>query len=158
MMARPSRFWQLVFRLPVYLYRWRLGWLLGRRFLLLIHVGRRSGRQHETVLEIMEYRPPGPEVVVMSGWGANAQWLRNIEAHPGPEVVIGCDRFVASHRVLGADAAIAVLAGYERHNRYAAWIIRTVLSLLLGWPYRSCDSDRRRLASQLPLIAFSPRA
>jgi hypothetical protein len=46
-------------RAPVYLYRWRLGWLLGRRFLLLIHVGHRTvghrtARQHETVLEIVE--------------------------------------------------------------------------------------------------------
>ena len=45
-----------LFRLPVYLYRCHCGGLLGHRFLLLIHRGRRTGRRYETVLEVMEYR------------------------------------------------------------------------------------------------------
>jgi len=35
---------RLAFRLPIYLYRLDLGWLLGHRFLLLVHRGRESGR------------------------------------------------------------------------------------------------------------------
>ena len=31
-----------LFRAPVYLYRWRCGWLIGHRFLLLIHTGRHT--------------------------------------------------------------------------------------------------------------------
>ena len=34
-----------MFKLPLLLYRLRLGWLLGRRFMLLTHVGRRSGSE-----------------------------------------------------------------------------------------------------------------
>jgi deazaflavin-dependent oxidoreductase (nitroreductase family) len=75
-----------LFRAPVYLYRWKCGWLLGHRFLLLINIGRRTGLRRYTVLEIMEYRKEGPEAVVMSAFGPNADWLRNIEATPSPEV------------------------------------------------------------------------
>jgi hypothetical protein len=33
-----------LFKLPLALYRLRLGWLLGRRFMQLTHVGWRSGK------------------------------------------------------------------------------------------------------------------
>ena len=71
-----------LFRAPVYLYRWNCGWLLGHRLLLLIHIGRRTGLRRHTVLEVMDYRKKGPEAVVMSAFGRNADWLRNIEATP----------------------------------------------------------------------------
>jgi deazaflavin-dependent oxidoreductase (nitroreductase family) len=152
-----------MFRLPVYLYRWHCGRLLGRRFLLLSHVGRRTGLRRDTVLEIMEYREPGPELpgpelIVMSGFGRNAGWLRNIETTPGAKVTVGSQRFRATHRRLDADEAVRVVAGYEHRHRVAAPIIRTVLSKLLGWRYDGSDAARRRLVAQLPLIAFRPRS
>jgi deazaflavin-dependent oxidoreductase (nitroreductase family) len=140
------------------LYRWRCGRLLGRRFLLLIHVGRRTGRRRETVLEIMECRKNGPEAVVMSAFGGGADWLRNIDATPGAQVVIGPERFVTVHRVLGVAEAVNVVSGYEERNWPMRPIIRLVLSRLLGWPYRSSQSDRERLVRQLPLVAFRPRS
>jgi deazaflavin-dependent oxidoreductase (nitroreductase family) len=159
MSARLSPGWRRLFRAPAFLYRHGWGWLLGRRFLLLIHVGRRSGLRRETVLEIVDYRESGPEAVVVSGLGRNADWLRNIEARPdAQEVMIGRSRFAASHRLLGTDEAVRVVAGYERRNRLIAPVVRSVLSRLLGWPYRGSDAERRRLAAQLPLVAFRPRA
>jgi deazaflavin-dependent oxidoreductase (nitroreductase family) len=130
--------------------------MLGRRFLLLGHLGRRSGRRHQTILEVMQYREAGPELVVMSGFGRSADWLRNLAADPRPEVTVGRRHFVAAYRVLDADEATAVLSDYERRNRRVAALIRLVLSRLLGWRYRSSDPDRRRLVAQLPLIAFRP--
>jgi deazaflavin-dependent oxidoreductase (nitroreductase family) len=147
-----------LFRAPAYLYRWKCGWLLGRRFLLLTQVGRRTGLRRQTVLEVLEYRRCGPEAVVMSAFGGNTDWLRNIEATPGPEVVIGSQRFVAVHRFLDPEEAARVITGYEQRNRLIAPIIRSVLSRLLGWQYRSSPEDRRRLVEQLPLIAFRPRS
>ncbi len=142
---------------PVYLYRWRLGRLLGKRFLLLTHIGRRSGLSRQTVLEVMQYRKDGPEAVVMSGFGRGSDWLRNIEANHQEEVTIGSQHFVAAHRFLGEDEALAVLRGYERRNRIAGPIVRSVLSRLLGWHYDGSDESRRRLVRQLPLLAFRPR-
>ncbi len=76
-----------LFRAPVYLFRWKCSWLFGHRFLLLIHTGRRTGLRRCTVLEVIEFRKNGPEAVVVSAFGRSADWLRNIEAIPGAEVV-----------------------------------------------------------------------
>ena len=93
--ARLSRSLQLVFQAPAILYRWRCGWLLGHRFLLLIHIGRRTGLPRRTVLEVVEYRRDGPEAIVISAFGWNAGWLRNIQAMSSFELIVGSRRFAA---------------------------------------------------------------
>jgi deazaflavin-dependent oxidoreductase (nitroreductase family) len=148
-----SPFWRRAFRLPAWLYHWGCGSLLGHRFMLLIQRGRRSGQRRETVLEVLEYRPAGPEIVVMSGFSRHPSWLKNIEARPG-EVMIGGDHFVAAHRILDAEEAAGVLSRYESRNRLIAPIIRLGLGWLLGSRYSGSDSDRRQLVAKLPLIEF----
>ena len=145
-----------LFRAPVLHYRRRLGWLLGHRFMLLVHVGRRSGLRRRTVLEVIEYRNQRPEVVVMSAFGFNADWFRNIQATPGPDVIVGWRCFRAAHRTLDEPEAMSVIAGYERRPWLVAPIIRAVLSRLVGWRYDSSDTARHRLASELPLVTFQP--
>jgi deazaflavin-dependent oxidoreductase (nitroreductase family) len=155
--ARLNGAMRRLFRAPVWLYRWKCGWLLGHRFLLLIHTGRRSGLRRYTVLEVMEFRKAACEAVVMSAWGRNADWLRNIEEAPSRfQIVIGSRRFAATYRVLGTDEAASVIAGYERRNRLIAPIIRAGLSWLLGWRYDGSEHARRRAAAQVPYIAFRP--
>ncbi|HEY1933498.1 MAG TPA: nitroreductase family deazaflavin-dependent oxidoreductase [Acetobacteraceae bacterium] len=146
------------FRAPVLLYHWRCGWILGHRFLLLIHTGRRTGRRRETILEIMEFRIAPDEMVVMSGFGRNADWLRNIQANPRIELMVGSRRFAATCRLLDAAEAATVVAGYERRCRWLGRIIRAVLTRLLGWRYDGSEASRRRLVAQLPLVAFRPIA
>jgi deazaflavin-dependent oxidoreductase (nitroreductase family) len=147
-----------LFHAPVVLYHWGFSRVLGHRFMLLIHIGRRTGRRRETVLEVMEYRPEGPEIVVMSGFGRHPDWLRNIEATRGEEVVTGRDHFVATHRILDAEEAVRVVARYERRNRLIAPIVRLGLTWLLGTRYNGSDGDRRKLVTQLPLIEFRPQS
>ena len=98
-------------RAPVWIYHWRCGWVLGRRFLLLIHTGRRTGRTRRTVLEVMQYRPETSEAIVMCAFGENAGWLRNIRAMPAPDIVLGARRFAATFRVLSAGEAEVVIGG-----------------------------------------------
>jgi deazaflavin-dependent oxidoreductase (nitroreductase family) len=151
-----GRLSRLLFRAPACLYRWRCGWLLGHRFLLLVQIGRHSGRRRYTVLEVIEYRPDGPEAIVMSAFGRQADWLRNIEATPSFDVVIGRARFAAAYRRLGETEAARALLGYQRRNRLIAPLIRRVLSRFLGWRYDGSEQHARRLAAQLPVIAFRP--
>ena len=130
--------------------------MLGRRFLLLTHTGRYTSACHQTVLEVMEYRREGPEVVVMSGFGRNANWLRNIQAKPNPEVIVGAQSFVAAYRILDGAEAVRVLRGYERHNRFMPRGSPGA-DRLLGWKYHGTEPEQYRLVEQLPLIAFRPR-
>jgi deazaflavin-dependent oxidoreductase (nitroreductase family) len=142
------------FRLPVHVYRANLGWLLGRRFLMLTHTGRRTGKRHATVLEILAHH--GSEMIVLSAFGRNANWLRNIQANSNLEITTGPRTFGATYRMLTEAEAIAVMAEYERRNRLAMPLIRTVLTRLLGWSYDGSAQARSRLAAQLPCVAFRP--
>jgi deazaflavin-dependent oxidoreductase (nitroreductase family) len=145
-------------RVPVYFYRWHLGLLFGKRFLLLTHTGRRTGARRQTILEVMEYRKDGPEAVVMSGFGRNSDWLRNIETTPNEEIDLGAAHFKACHRFLGEEEALNVVRNYELRHRLMFPMVRWVLGQLLGWPYRGSNEDQRRLVQQLPLLAFRPHS
>jgi deazaflavin-dependent oxidoreductase (nitroreductase family) len=146
-----------LFRAPIYIYRWRLEWLFGKRLLLLTHTGRRTGLGRQTVLEVVEYRNEGPEVIVANGFGPDSDWLCNIQAKSDEEVTVGRQHFVASHRFLGEGEATKVIERYEQRNRFIAPIVRAGFTWLLGWRYRASEGDRRRLVSQIPLLAFRPR-
>lgn len=143
-------------RAPALLYRWNAGWLLGRRFLLLTHVGRRSGRRYQTVLEVIGTGPASGEVVVMAALGSSADWYRNVQAHPAAEVAIGGHRFRPIHRTLDEREAAAMLADYERRNRWVTPVVHRVLSALVGWRYDGGEGARRRLVHELPVVAFRP--
>jgi deazaflavin-dependent oxidoreductase (nitroreductase family) len=141
-------------RAPALLYRGRCGWLLGNRFLLLVHTGRRTGRTHRTVLEVMRYHSEIPEWSVMCAFGRDSGWLRNIEARPDAEVWVGTRRIRVRWRLLDAAEAAAVVAYYERRNRFAAPVVRAAISWLSGWHYDGSEAARRRLAAEKPFVAF----
>lgn len=139
-------------RAPRALYRWRLGWLLGRRFLLLEHVGRNSGRRYETVLEVIDYQPSGPAAAVLSGWGRKSDWYRNVEAAGRARITVGRQTMEVRAAILGEREAATVLAGYERRNRLAKPIVRRVLSAMAGFNYDGTDAGRIALVRQLPVV------
>jgi deazaflavin-dependent oxidoreductase (nitroreductase family) len=154
---RPGRLLKRLLRAPAALYSANAGWLLGHRFLLLTHRGRRTGRVYRTVLEVVAWDEATQEAVVMSGFGRSSQWYRNVLATDPVEVQIARRRFVARVRELDADEAAGVLASYEQRNRIAARFLRAVLSKPAGFRYDGSESARRRLVQVLPLVAFRPR-
>jgi F420H(2)-dependent quinone reductase len=81
--ARAARLLQIrwIVRAPVWLYRARLGFLLGSRLLMLEHTGRKTGTRRYAVLEIVQCPRPGTYVVA-SGFGTRAHWFRNVRANP----------------------------------------------------------------------------
>ena len=131
------------------------GRLLGHRFLLLTHRGRRSGRIYRTTLEVLSWEPVKGEAIVMSGFGPRANWYLNTLRGGALEVQIAGQRLHPEVRTLEPEEAVRVLAAYERRNRFVAPIVRAVLSRLAGFDYDSSDGARRRLVSALPLIAFA---
>jgi deazaflavin-dependent oxidoreductase (nitroreductase family) len=141
---------------PRYLYRAHLGALLGHRFLLLEHQGRRSGRIYQTPLEVVHYDRAAQEAVVAAGWGQKTQWLHNVEAGLAREVRIGRERYVPAYRRLSVEEAMSVIGWYERNSGLPKALVRAVLSRLVGWHYDGSRDGRRRLVEQLPLLAFRP--
>jgi len=144
-----------LYRVPTYLYEHDLGWLFGRRFLCLTHVGRRSGRRYRTVIEVAELA--GDEFMVISGFGRKSDWFRNVLAGGEISVTVGRRQFVAAARELDEAEAVGVLARYERKYRWVAPAARYVLGHFAGWRYDGSADARRRLAAELPIIAFRPK-
>jgi deazaflavin-dependent oxidoreductase (nitroreductase family) len=100
--SRPTGLLRLALRLPIWLYRLHLGWLLGHRFLLLTHRGRATGRPRQAVIEVIRYDPSTRESVVVAGWRGQTDWYRNLRAHPALEIVTGTERHVPQQRFLDA--------------------------------------------------------
>lgn len=101
-------------RAPVWLYRCGFGWLFGSRMLLLRHRGRVSGESRYVVLEVVERADPAT-IIIVSGFGPNAQWYRNLRADPRCFVSTGRQRQVRARATFLPEAhALAVLERYAR--------------------------------------------
>jgi deazaflavin-dependent oxidoreductase (nitroreductase family) len=151
--SRPNRALALGLRLPSYLYRFRLGWLLGHRFLLLTHRGRKSRLTRRTPLEVLHYDPHSRESVVLSAWGKKADWYRNIEASPPLEVETGGERYPPAPRFLTSEEAYAVITEYVIRHPLAA----RVLERVFGFPVTRSVASRMAFAESVALVAFRPQ-
>lgn len=119
-------------RLPIWLYRARLGWLFGSRLLMLEHTGRRSGKKRYVVLEVVDRPDPGCYVVA-SGFGNASQWYRNVRAEPHARVYIGAHRpALAVARLLGSEESAAAMKAYARRHPRAWTALTPVFEATLG--------------------------
>jgi F420H(2)-dependent quinone reductase len=77
--AQTSRgLFHLSARLPIWLYGAQWGWLLGNHFLMFTHIGRKSGMQRHTVVEVVRYNAVTDTYFIVSGFGEKSDWFRNI--------------------------------------------------------------------------------
>ena len=127
-------------RAPIWIFKARAGALLGSRLLMLEHVGRKTGARRDVVLEVFDH--PTPETfLVASGFGAKAQWFRNVNANPRVRVYVGSQPpAAATARVLDQHEADSALAAYRgRHPR--AWSrFKPVLEETLGSPINDTNT------------------
>ncbi len=152
---KPPRGWKAIpWRLPIWLYRLGLGGLLGKRFLLLHHIGRKTGKHRQNVLEVIHYDPEGPTYYVASGFGRKSHWFRNILAHPEVEIQIGRRRYPARAEVLSVEEGARLLRTYaEKHP-----IAFRELSRILGISTPRTPEEFIALAKALPVVAFRQHA
>ncbi|WP_345362178.1 nitroreductase family deazaflavin-dependent oxidoreductase [Actinoallomurus liliacearum] len=146
---RPHGFLRRVVRAPLWIYHRNLGFLLGKRFLYLAHQGRLSGLRRETVLEVVKLDHEAGEVIVFSGWGNRADWVKNLRAGRALELRIGHLRLLEpEHRFLPDEERRAVLVEYKEAHPLA-W--RT-LARLMGLPKDPKNDD----IGDLRAVAFRP--
>jgi deazaflavin-dependent oxidoreductase (nitroreductase family) len=148
---RPRGLLRWFLRAPTVLYRARLGWMLGRRFLMLTHTGRTSGLPRRTVVEVVDHDLASDTYFVASGWGGRSDWLRNVEKTPRVRVDVGARRFEADAVRLPVDDAVRALGSYAgRHPKAFAELGK----LLLGERLAPTPQDCRKLADRVPLVAL----
>ena len=149
----PSGLLRLLLRFPIWLYRWRLGFLLGSRFLLLTHIGRKSGLPRQTVLEVVRYDPTSQVCVIASGWGEASNWLRNIEKTPAVRITIGGRQSAARAVRLSPAEVQQELMDYAR--RYPLAFRRLAAQKLPSVPKDEAEICRS-LAPLIPMFALRP--
>ncbi|GAA3452438.1 nitroreductase family deazaflavin-dependent oxidoreductase [Dactylosporangium matsuzakiense] len=135
-------------RAPVALYRHGLGWLLGQHLAMIEHRGRISGRPRLVVLEVLAHDDTG--LTVVSGYGRDSQWLRNIVAKARVRIWTGRRQGVpAVAEVLPPDESRQLLQAYvDRHPTLAAALGRVLgLDDLRGRSALPAD-----VAARLPVV------
>jgi deazaflavin-dependent oxidoreductase (nitroreductase family) len=148
----PRGLLRLAARMPIWLYRLGLGWLLGGRFLMLTHIGRKSGLPRQVVLEVVHYDRDNHTFIVASGWGEQSNWFQNVLKTPQVVVQSGRRRCEAMAERLSLDEAAAALAGYGRRHPTA---LNRLAKFMTGEPFEGgSDTAYRHLAEAVPLVAF----
>ena len=142
-----------LFRAPQWLYKLRLGWLLGNRFLMLTHIGRRSEEQRSVVLEVVTYNKELDTYVVASAWGEKSQWFRNIAHNPSVVVEVGTRQFAGRATQLSDEQAWEALRQYALAHPAA---FRNLTGLIVGQRLEGKEEDCRILAEAVRLVALQP--
>ena len=146
--APPRGIQAWLWRAPIYLYRWHLSGILGGRFLLLNHIGRKSGLSRQAVLEVIKRDPK--TYYSSSGFGEKSQWFKNIIHTPDVKIQVGRKKMDALAKRLSYPEAKDVLGEYaEKHPR----ALRE-LSRLVGSSYDGSEESLANLAKIMPIIAF----
>lgn len=148
----PKGLLRLLLRAPLALYRLRLGWLLGKRFLRLDHMGRKSGIERSTVLEVIRHDPASDACVIASGWG-QSQWYRNVTADPAVKFTLGARKHKAQAMRLITDEAECELRDYGRRHPMA---LRKLAKMMLGQPFGGDEREFHELARSLPMFRLVP--
>jgi deazaflavin-dependent oxidoreductase (nitroreductase family) len=148
---RPQGWLRWLLRFPIWLYRVRLGWLLGERFMLLEHQGRKSGLRRQTVVEVMRHDRDSQTWYAAAAWGAHADWLRNVQAARDVTLTAGQHRAASLAEVLTVDEGARELAAYAWRYPLA---YRQIVQRLLGRQPGTAEADFRAVASVVPIVAF----
>jgi deazaflavin-dependent oxidoreductase (nitroreductase family) len=132
-MARPGKLLRALYRAPLVAYRLGLAgrehWI-GMHWILVVTRGRRSGREHAVLLDLLGEDASRRRHYVQAAYGRAADWVRNIEAHPRFEAQVGTERFAARMEPAQEEDARAVMLAYVRaHSFYSPFIAR-----MLGYP------------------------
>jgi deazaflavin-dependent oxidoreductase (nitroreductase family) len=140
-------------RLPIWLYRLKLGFLLGHRFLLLTHIGRVSGEPRQAVLEVVHYDAESDTHYVASGFGEKSQWYRNLMKTPDVTIQIGNQKTPVTAERLSPEEAERILRIYRQEHPRAL----KELSKILGYELDGTEENFRAFTHAVPVIAFRPR-
>ncbi len=150
----PRGYRAILWRLPIWFYRLKLGWMFGHRMLLLTHSGRVSGKSRQAMLEVVHYDKGSNTHYVASGFGEQADWYKNIIKDPKVSIQAAGRKIPVVAEQLNTQEAAPIFSEYHRRHPKAL----RGLAKLVG--YDIPDEDKEMLSffqNRIPLIAFRPR-
>ncbi len=138
----PSKLLQRLYRIPVFFYRWGLGWLFGKRFVLFQHIGRKSGKHYQTVVEVVEIEKDTGNVIVVAGYGSQTQWYQNLQLMQSTTIQLGKHKFKVSIKMLSPEDGADIMAHY--YQRYGK--VTGMLFSVLGYEWDGTEQGARQVA------------
>ncbi len=148
----PPAFIARFFKLPLFFYRIGMGWVFGKRFMVLTHVGRKSGKVHRSVLAVLGYDPKTREIKAVSPW-TSSNWFRNIQATPALEVQTAGVRYAPRQRMLTPEEIAASFVEFRRQYP----VFSRMIARIPGWNIDSTYDEFLELARTLRGVAFEPK-
>ncbi len=111
----PGPVFKWLFKIPILYYRLGLGWMIGKRFLLLTSIGRKTGKARHTPLEY-EYSQSEDCYRVSPGWGGHTDWYKNIRHNPNVTVQVGRRIFQAVAEPAPDEEAAKFMQGISQRH------------------------------------------
>lgn len=140
-----------IFKLPIALYQFRLGWLLGNHFMQITHIGRHTGKMRKTILAVLRFNPQTKEILAISAW-KGSDWYYNIQAVPALQVQSGRVCYIPQQRTLSPEEiAMAIVEYRKQHPLFSRIICR-----IPGWKWDSTYDEFLVLARTLHGVVFKP--
>ena len=149
---KPTGIFKRILHAPVWLFRARLGFLMGKRIVMLEHQGRRSGKLRQTPLEVVQRKDDS--YILCSGTGPNADWYRNIRNKPPLALWVGSRRHAVDQRFIEPPEAATVFAHYEEAHPKAA----TRLMEMMGVSHDGTHAGRVAMVAKIPMVEMRLRA
>lgn len=144
---------RIMYRLPIWFYRLHLGWMLGERFLLINHIGRKSGLLRKVVVEVVRHDKESKTIIVASGFGTKSQWYQNLRKTPDVNIQLGTKKYTAHAEFLSAEQGADEMVDYAHRHPSAA----RELPKLMGYRVDGTDDDYRTLGREIPFVALNYR-
>ncbi|WP_072690325.1 nitroreductase family deazaflavin-dependent oxidoreductase [Rhodococcus marinonascens] len=149
----PTGIRRAFFRAPIHHYRWHLGFLLGGRFLLLEHIGRKSGKIRQVVLEVVNSGATSDGYVVGVGFGPKADWYRNLLVQNDVTIQVGSDRLLVTAEFLSPDEGSEFMARYgAEHPKVGVRLCK-----MMGFEVDGSADDFRQAGRQIRFVRFRNR-
>jgi len=150
----PQGLSRLLFRLPIWFYRLGIGWLLGKRFLLLNHTGRKSGLPRQTVLEVAGHDKENDSYLIASGWGKQSDWYQNLRKTPETSIQVGRRKLDVMAEILPPEESGQAMVDYFRRYPTAAKNI----TRFIGVEVDGSEAGYRRLGEEvIPFVRLRPK-
>jgi len=150
----PKGILKVFFKLPVLAYRTGTGFLLGKRFIYVEHVGRKSGLKRRSVLEVVRYDKDEDIYYIASGYGTKSDWYKNIKATPNVKIQVGFRKSNAKVEFLSEERNEEEIRDYARRHPTAI----KQLAKLIGYKLKGEEGELSRLSKLWPVIAFHPES
>ena len=148
----PTGLSRALMRAPILFYKLGLGGLLGKRFLLLQHTGRKSGLPRQVLLEVVHHDEASGAYYIAAGFGASSDWFLNLQTTPQAEIQVGRRSLPVHAQVCDVAEATQTLRTYaQRHPRAAK-----TLAAFMGYTTDGSVEDFASLGATIKLVRLAP--